>query len=143
MANAEYQKVVPIIMNLATASLAVPVLLAKGFTPGPGQPTPPFPFYWAVPGWVLLAFSLFCGCIFHIASAKLVKALYGGYDDKTDADTNVFARVLMKPLSGANWTTSTWQESSYERLRDVSIGVLVASFVLGLICLVGFLVAFF
>lgn len=140
--NAEYQKVVPVIMNLATASLVVPVVFAKDFRPALNQPpSMHFPLEWAIPGWVLLALSLFCGCIFHVASAKLVKALYGGYERKTE--TTFLESVFVKPWCARNWNTKTWQESAYERLRDVSVGGLVAFFVLGLICLVVFLAALF
>jgi hypothetical protein len=81
MANAEYQKIVPIIMNLATLSLALPFVFIKEFQSSLGQKAPVHDLWpWAVAGWAFLAVSLTCGCLFHFASAKLVKAIYGGYD---------------------------------------------------------------
>jgi hypothetical protein len=118
-ANAEYQKIVPIIMNLATLSLALPVVFIKEFEANPSHKAPVHDLWpWAFLGWGFLALSLICGCLFHFASAKLVKAIYGGYEKgKTPS------RIL---------------EDNFEKLRDRSGEALVPLFLLGL----GFMVVF-
>jgi hypothetical protein len=138
--NAEYQKVVPIIMNLAAASLVVPVVLAKEFRPLNSTATVPFPKCWAIAAWGFLALSLACGCVFHYASAKLVKALYGGYDNK--GQVTFLESMLVKPWHQGKWDPKTWRENSYESLRDVSVWALLFLFFFGLGCLVGFMVPY-
>ena len=73
---------------------------------------------WAVAGWAFLAVSLTCGCLFHFASAKLVKAIYGGYD-KMNTPSVVFER-------------------RFEKLRDHSGELLVPFFLLGMASLLVF-----
>jgi hypothetical protein len=119
MANAEYQKIVPIIMNLATLSLALPFVFIKEFQSSLGQKAPVHDLWpWAVAGWAFLAVSLTCGCLFHFASAKLVKAIYGGYD-KMNTPSVVFER-------------------RFEKLRDHSGELLVPFFLLGMASLLVF-----
>jgi hypothetical protein len=142
MANAEYQKVVPIIMNLATASLVIPVVFAKDFLPSLNQKTSvQAHLYWALLSWSLLAGSLAFGCLFHFASAKFVKALYGGYAEKSQVTFT--ESVLLKPWCWGSLVGKTWRESSYEHLRDVSVCGLVLLFFLGLGCLVRFMGLYF
>jgi len=121
MTNTEYQKVVAIIMNLATASLVLPIVFVKDFLAAPDHKAPAQILTpWAFWGWGLLAGSLFFGCVFRYASAKLVKALYGGYGD-----------------------TKTWHERFFETLRDISVYCLVPVFLFGLGCLVLFLMTLY
>ena len=119
-ANAEYQKIVPIVMNLATLSLALPIVFIREFEAVPKLKVPvrdlwPLAFL----GWVFLGLSLTCGCVFHFASAKLVKAIYGGYKD-------------------SKTPSKTW-EDGFEGLRDRSGELLVPFFLIGLAFMVAFL----
>jgi hypothetical protein len=121
-ANAEYQKIVPIIMNLATLSLALPIVFIKEFEAPPNPKASVHGLWpWAFVAWGFLAFSLTCGCLFHFASAKLVKAIYGGYDKGK--------------------TPSKVWEYRWEKLRDQSGGWLVPFFLSGQGFLLVFLVS--
>jgi hypothetical protein len=114
--NAEYQKVAAIIMNLTTASLIVPFAFIKNFGSAPECKLGVKPLHWSVlVGWILLGLALVSGCLFHVSSAKLVKAVCGGYD-KTD--------II--------------REKSIEIRRDILIVALVVLFLVGL----GFLLYF-
>lgn len=109
-ANAEYQKSVTIIINLATASLAIPLVVVKNFGGGDGCKNPQSPHWLVITGWLLLLVALISGGIFHYASGKFVKAIHDGY--------------------GAD---SRAEEMRFEKNRDNSIKCLVASFSLGLV----------
>src|ERR1700674_1978365 len=127
-ANTEYQKVVPIIMNLATASLVLPVVFAKDFLPTLNQKgSVEAPISWAFWGWGLLGGSLVFGCAFHISAAKLVKALYGGYDDK-----ETWLKTLYDSMHWSYGDARTCQEYFHEKIRDISVGGLVFFFLAGL-----------
>jgi hypothetical protein len=120
-ANAEYQKIVPIIMNLATLSLALPIVFIKELEAPPNSKTSVHGLWpWAFVGWAFLGLALVCGCVFHFASAKLVKAIYGGYENGK--------------------TPSKIMEDRFERLRDRSGEWLVPFFLLGLVFTAVFLV---
>src|ERR1700675_3817974 len=78
--NAEYQKSVAIIMNLAAASLVIPLVLTKEFGGVPDCKPVPQHLHWTVlVGWILLGLALVSGCVFHYASGKFVKAVCEGY----------------------------------------------------------------
>ena len=110
-ANAEYQKAITIVMNLATASLAIPLVVLKNFGGADGSRTVVQSPHWLViTGWLLLLVALISGGIFHYASGKFVKAIHDLY--------------------GAD---SSAQEKRFEKTRDISIGCLVPSFSLGLV----------
>jgi hypothetical protein len=76
--NDRYREVVRILMGLSTASLLLPVFLARELLGL--QPTKPLTsvlgsgLYWA---WGLLAFAIFAGVVFHILSAKWVRMAWG------------------------------------------------------------------
>ena len=116
-ANGEYQKAVVVIMNLSTASLVIPlVITTKDFAAVGGLKPDIQPLLWTVlAGWVFLGIALVSGFIFHLTSAKFVKAVYKGYG-----------------------TASQSRETVFEHWRDGSIWVLIPCFFVGL----GFLIAF-
>lgn len=110
-ANAEYQKAITTVMNLATASLAIPLVVVKNFGGGGGcKNVVQSPHWLVITGWLLLLVALISGGIFHYASGKFVKAIYDLY--------------------GAD---SMAQERRFEKTRDISIKCLVPSFSLGLV----------
>jgi hypothetical protein len=111
--NEEYQKVIEIMMNLATASLVLPVLFLRDFIGVPkDKPLRPCLSGWAFSSWGLLLASLVFAIAFHWASAKFVKTVFGGPE--------------------------SWSESTYELLRDGSVWSVILCFLAGLVCMILF-----
>ena|ERR1700719_2101494 len=116
-ANAEYQKVVAVIMNLATGVLFLPILFLKDFVRLPEGGAPwRIILPWALLSWFALVLSLVCGMWFYKSSAKFVKVVYGGPESH--------------------------DESYFERRRDLSIALMVGCFVLGFVFLILFFVTY-
>ena len=116
-ANAEYQKVVAVIMNLATGVLFLPILFLKDFVKlQEGEPPWRIICPWALLSWIALALSLMSGMWFYRSSAKFVKVVYGGLESH--------------------------DESYFEGWRDRSIALMVGSFVLGFVFLIVFFVTY-
>ena len=116
-ANAEYQKVVAVIMNLATGVLFLPILFLKDFVKLPeGEPPWRIIWPWALLSWIALVLSLMWGMWFYRSSAKFVKVVYGGLESH--------------------------DESYFEGWRDRSIALMVGSFVLGFVFLIVFFVTY-
>jgi len=76
--NAKYGDVVKTVMGLATASLLLPVFLARDFL-GIGGETPLSEVftYSIYAAWIFLASSLFTGIMFQYLSAKWVRIAWG------------------------------------------------------------------
>jgi hypothetical protein len=107
-ANTQYQEGIKILMNLATASLALPVFFLKDLTgtgKGPRIIDQLKPSAYA--SWTFLFLSLLFGLTFYWSSAKFVKVVCGGHED--------------------------WSEKVFEAVRDTSIGGATACFFAGLI----------
>jgi hypothetical protein len=116
-ANAEYQKVVAVIMNLATGILFLPILFLKDFVKLPeGEPPWRIIWPWALLSWIALVLSLMWGMWFYRSSAKFVKVVYGGLE--------------------------SYDASYFEGWRDRSIALMVGSFVLGFVFLIVFFVTY-
>ena len=116
-ANAEYQKVVAVIMNLATGVLFLPILFLKDFVKlQEGEPPWRIIWPWALLSWVALVLSLTWGMWFYRSSAKFVKMVYGGLESH--------------------------DESYFESWRDRSIALMVGSFALGFVFLIVFFVTY-
>src|ERR1700722_19322133 len=110
--NKQYQEAFKIVINLATASLVLPIVFAKSIG-GVSEPDIKGELgRWAYSGWFLLVLSL-CFCLlFYYCSTKFTKALYRG------ASTTMI-----------------------EKCRDAAAAVAVPTFALGLICLLIFFLA--
>ncbi len=107
-ANAEYQKVVAIVMNLATASLVLPLVFLRSFMGlKDGQALSPQLMWPAIVSWVMLLLAVGFGLAFSMASAKFVKVVYGGHESRS--------------------------ENFFERARDCFGGAMAACFVVGLV----------
>jgi hypothetical protein len=77
--NAEYQKVVSLVVSLSTGVLVLPVIFLRQFLAVPiGQPLSPHLDSSAYASWVLLSVSIFLGTVFYYASAKWIKNAFGG-----------------------------------------------------------------
>jgi len=106
--NAQYQEAIKILINLATASLALPVVFLKELAGSPNgsrfvdhlKPSA----YWS---WAFLFASLLFGMLFYWASAKFVKVVCGGPEDHSE-----------------NW---------FEKVRDATGGAAVVCFLAGLV----------
>jgi len=105
--NDHYVEVVKSLMNLATASLVLPIFFVKNF--GAKDQTiaqsPNLPLaYWS---WGVLVSSLLFGLIFYWTSAKYVKVVSGGKENHS-----------------LEW---------FEKWRDLSVRGMVGLFIIGLI----------
>jgi len=113
--NDRYQKVVDAILNLATASLILPILFLRSFIGVPdGTPILPKLSCLAFIAWALLLCAIIFGILFYYASAKWVKLALG-------------QRV---------WLSAT----ALERVLDWAFWLMVFSFLSGLICFIVFAV---
>jgi hypothetical protein len=104
--NAIYQDGMKTLLNLATASLVLPIVLVKTFAVG-GAPRDHLNRR-AYAAWFFLFLSVFACLVFFYMSAKFLKVISGGKE--------------------------AWTESRYETLRDSAIILSVASFLIGLFC---------
>jgi hypothetical protein len=111
--NDRYQKVVDVVLGLATASLILPILFLRTFL-GLPETTPVLPKLnrWAFAGWGLLLISMLFGIVFYYASAKWVKLALG-------QPLCLSARAL-------------------ENVLDIVFWLMVACFLVGLICMLLF-----
>ncbi len=76
--NDRYQRVIGILISLATATLFLPLVLVKDILPIPKKDAvldqlPPS----VITGWCLLFLSIFSGVLFNYLSAKWVKQAWG------------------------------------------------------------------
>ena len=125
--NAQYQEAMKIVINLATASLVLPIALIKAFLNlGPNAAVKDHLNKWAYRSWGLFFSSLVCSMVFFWASAKFVKLVYGGEEK---------CGKLTKRLSGGK---ECWSEKFFETTRDVMAFLAIASFATGLVCLLIF-----
>jgi hypothetical protein len=114
-ANEEYQKVINIIMNLATASLVLPVVFLQNFASSGGKKTAA-ELGWRVQwGWKLLVLAVAFGLVFHWASAKYVKL-----------------------VKGAPPEHEFFFEKTFETIRDVCVVLVCVCFAGGIALLVWF-----
>jgi hypothetical protein len=118
--NAQYLEAIKVVMNLATASLVLPIMFVKNFSSYERLALAPYRC-WAYSSWSFLLLSVACGLGFYWASAKYVKVVSGG------REMSWLARTFRhkETLRSANW---------FEILRDLSALVMVLCFILGLIC---------
>jgi hypothetical protein len=106
--NAIYQDQMKTVLNLATASLVLPIVLVKTFAEG-GTPKDHLTRR-AYLSWGFLFISIFACMVFFYASGKFLKVVTGG---------------------SAN---EHYTESQFENLRDGAADVSIATFLFGLIC---------
>jgi len=113
--NDRYQKVVDVVLGLATASLILPILFLRTFMGVPeSQPVLSKLNCWAYTAWVLLAPSIMFGAVFYYASAKWVKQALG--------------------------QSVCLSERALERVLDTVFLLMVVCFLAGLIFLVLFMI---
>jgi hypothetical protein len=113
--NERYQKVVDTVVNLATASLVLPILFFRSFLGVPeDKPILSKLNGWAYLAWALLFFSIACGMVFYYTSAKWAKIAHG-------------QRVRFSP-------------TTVECILDTAFWFMVGTFFAGLICLIVFAV---
>lgn len=128
-ANAQYQEAMKILINLATASLVLPIFFVKNFVSlKPDQTLAGYlgPYaYWA---WGLLFLSLLFGMMFYWASAKFVKVIRGGVEE-------VPCGSFVKIFYGGELPSS---EKWFENLRGGFIVGSIACFFVGLVLLLLF-----
>jgi hypothetical protein len=83
--NEQYQELMKIVINLATAALVLPVVFIKDFLGlKEGEYIKPHLNLLAYSAWLLLFFTLFASMLFYYASAKFVKVVSGGKEDPPD-----------------------------------------------------------
>lgn len=119
--NAQYMEVMKVLMNLATASLVLPIFFVKTFI-SPNSSCNPLATYldwWAYGAWICLILSLASGMLFYWASAKYVKVVSGGKEKALLRFT-----YHKEDFRSVNW---------FEKLRDGSAIVTVVFFIAGLI----------
>lgn len=119
--NSKYSEVVKTIMGLSTASLLLPVFMAREFL-GVDEKTPLIKVlgcsvYWA---WLLLAISILASVFFLYLSAKWVRIAWG-------------------KEAGLFWAKST-KESTIEKLMEISLWGSILLFGLGLFLTIYFFV---
>jgi hypothetical protein len=112
--NAQYQEAMKVAINLATASLVLPIVFLKVFV-GADKFSSAGPPASAYSSWVLLLVSVLSGMGFYYASAKFVKAVCGGYDERSDKE-----------------------EKKYELIRDITAVVVAVCFFAGIVSLLVF-----
>jgi hypothetical protein len=113
--NAEYQEAMRVVINLAAAALALPLVFLKIFV-GAEQCNSHRLTPSAYVSWGLLLLSLGFGMAFYYASAKFVKAVCGGYDESVEKA----------------------REKWYEKSRDTWVRGVVACFAAGIVSLLWF-----
>jgi hypothetical protein len=79
--NTQYQEAMKVAINLATASLVLPIVFLKVFV-GAEQFTAAGRPASAYCAWILLLGSVLCGMGFYYTTAKFVKAVCGGFKEK-------------------------------------------------------------
>ena len=107
-ANAEYQKVIALIISLSTATLILPTLFLKDFVGLPSGTSLRCYLSWPVyVAWLFLFFAIAFCMVYYYASAKWLKQAYGG--------------------------SVKWSEQSIESCLDVTFWIAVATFIIGLL----------
>jgi hypothetical protein len=104
--NAIYQDEMKTVLNLATASLVLPIVLVKTFAVG-GVPKDHLNRR-AYVSWAFLSLSILACMVFFYASAKFVKVISGGQEG--------------------------YSESQYENVRDGASILSIVFFLVGLFC---------
>ena len=126
--NQQYQEAMKIVVNLATASLVLPMALIKNFLNlGPHEPVEGRLNVWAYLSLGLFLSSLVWSMVFVWASAKFVKLVYGGAEKCTK---------LTKFLCGGKEFERS--EKFFETTRDIMAALSIASFAAGLFFLLVF-----
>ena len=155
-ANAQYQDAMKIVVNLATASLVLPIVLIKDFLPQ-GAVIGAHLNKWAFRSWWLLFGSILLFMLFIYASAKYVKVVSGGEEKRLrllgffyDVFTRFFNRFRkstgepkdkegsMSPEAAATAMKEKerdYSERVFEGTRGFAIFFSIACFMVGLICL--------
>jgi uncharacterized membrane protein len=112
--NGKYVDVVKTILGLSTASLLLPVFMARNFlvidASKPLTEVFTCSIYWA---WFLFGISILAGVFFQYLSAKWVRTAWG-------------------KEAGIFWSKST-KESTIERCMEFSLWLCVLMFILGLV----------
>lgn len=124
--NAQYTEMIKVVMNLATASLVLPIIFVRNFVELPaGHPASQSFHGLAYYSWITLSLSLLCGLIFYWASAKYVKVVSGG------AEESFLAKLIWhkKVVRSRKW---------FETWRDLSAAGTVVGFLLGIAFALGF-----
>jgi hypothetical protein len=112
--NAIYQDCMRTVLNLATASLVLPIVLVRTFAVG-GVPKEHLTRR-AYVSWFFLFLSMVLSLFFFLAPAKFVKLIYGG--------TECLDEIAHKYCASA---------THFENLRDWTAILSVLSFALGLV----------
>jgi len=119
--NSQYTEMMKVVMNLATASLVLPVVFVRNFVAlKDGQPTAQS-FHWTVYcSWASLLLSLLFGLIFGWASAQYVKVVSGGEEVSFLAKRFLHKKIVLS----LDW---------FEGWRDTSGTVTVVCFLVGVV----------
>jgi|SRR5215469_10357811 len=121
--NGKYSEVVKTIMGLATASLLLPVFMAREFLGiEPSTPLITVLGYSVYFGWGFLAISILAGVFFLYLSAKWIRLAWG-------------------KNAGLFFSNST-SESSIERFMEASFWCCIGFFTLGLIVTIWFFASY-
>jgi ABC-type multidrug transport system fused ATPase/permease subunit len=119
--NSQYMEMIKVVMNLATASLVLPLFFVKNFVAQTDSQPPSQSFHWqAYSSWISLLLSLLFGLIFCWASAKYVKVVSGGKED------SFLARYLFHK-------TIVRDHDWFENRRDASAAGTVVFFFAGVV----------
>lgn len=121
--NGKYTEVMKTIMGLSTASLLLPVFMARNFlvidTSKPLVEVFTYSIYWA---WILFGISILSGVFFQYLSAKWVRIAW-------DKEAGIF------------WNKKT-KESTIERCMELSFWMCILMFAFGLMLTVVYFISY-
>jgi hypothetical protein len=120
--NKQYQEAIKIVINLVTASLALPIVFLKNILRVDIKDIKAQLVLWAYASWVLLGISLLACVGFYVFSTKFTKAVYGMYAEEEK-------KLEKKP--GAF-------EHQMEYWRDLMVYIAAPTAVAGLLALLKF-----